>query len=629
SDVSVQSADVGTAFCERFIDTYIVVTNTGSARITVADLRLDRPGCLVIDTLPVTIAAGDSLRVRVRVKTGSVRGSDSVTALVRVLPCDTVYACMLRWIRDTRPGAVSPRAVRMQETFSCSAVSIDTTVSCLIGRDEGTVHTVLCEGSVSYTGTLPLLITRSTAVPLAVRWTPMPMATRGRAGLVVRSDGCDDTLWVEVDGMARMPRISAPDSVETGPILVCADSAVVVDFALRSADSTLWRIMAVSAPPEVALDRTIGDSAMGVFSIRARVTPQRVGAFAYPVDITVRPCDTTVRIWVQGTGITAILSHTDTLTITEPMVGRSTITSVVLHNTGTEPVTISGIDHAPRDPFATVAFVPDLPCIIASGDSLRCFIRLLQECGDHVDSLVFLTTNPCAPREKLVLNSQARAVTRFRIPDVEVRVGDTGVVPVLMDGRPSIETSMLDSFTVEIAVRPADLWVTDGADDRCSWMCTSGDSLTRIRINGRWRNDDTIAVIPVRTLLSTAVSTPVTFDRNSGFGWTAHPCDVAYTDGSVIFGDVCGSRWLRSVSWSPTPTYVVAPNPTSGELSIIPTGTHPSPYLLTIVDALGMVRETVACAGMQVIDLRHLPDGMYGLRLVSGADLQTRCVIKR
>lgn len=617
TDVSVLSTTIDTVFCQRVVDTSLVIRNTGTATVTVTSVEFDRRGSDVIDALPVTVAGGDSVRVRVRVTTGSTLGPDSAVATVRFVPCDTVVTAALGWTRGTRVLSMTPSTVRMNEVFSCAAIDVDTTVTFTMGSKGGVITAVVCRGTVAYRGPLPVTIGNDSTVAVPLRWSPQPSATRGTAGLVRRSDGCDDTVWVEVDGVARMPRMSAPDTLRAGDILICANTPAIVDIPLRSSDFSVWRIAAISAPREVIVDRIVGDSITGNGTVRARVAPGAVGPFTYVVELTLLPCDTTIRVWLSGKGITSVLSHADTTDIIEPIIGRSKLSPLVVRNTGTEPVTVTGVANTLHEPFASIAFVPALPCTLSPGDSLVCFVRLLQRYGRHADSLILTTSNPCAPRERQFVVTQAGALTRVRMPDLFLPIGTVGMIPILMDGRPSIEPTLLDTFTVDIAVRSEHLSVTDGSDAHAVWTCTGRDSRTHIRVTGRWQGGDTLAVIPARVLMSTSASTPLTFTRTPGFVWSSQTCDMEYADGSVTFGDVCGDRSLRMVSLTSAIPFSMAPNPASEILTIVPDDVVDGAYHVSVVNSIGVEMLRHQGKGPLELMVRDLTPGFYLVRITS------------
>jgi hypothetical protein len=608
----VRPLDLGDVFCDKTIDTSIIVVNLGNAPGFVSGFTCPSANVTLMDKLPIPLGARDSIRVRIRVATGNNAGPNATTVNVRLSPCDTIVSNLLTWNRQNRLNTISPRTVTMPQLYSCAAVSSDTTISCTIRGSNGIITDIVATGSVSSRTTLPMIVVDGQSIPLVLRWTPVPGTTRGRAGVVMFFEGCYDTLWVDVDGVVNMPRMSAPDSVSADDVVLCAGNPTVVDVPLVSLDSTTWFVSGITSPGEVSLDVAIGDTLRGTRVVRASVQPSVLGTYAYTVGIRLSPCDTLITFVITGRAIDARLSHADTIPFVQKIIGRKDQRKALFVNSGDVAIDVLSVEPLAPKPFRLLSTRPTVPCTLQPGDSLACDMELLQRYGSHLDSLVLITTNPCQQRSIVVLTSEAYATTLLYMPDITSDIGATEVVPVFMDGRPEIDSSLLDSFRLQIRVLTSDLAVRDGLSSSASWSCKEDDTTTIITINGRWRGGDTIAMIPMQTLLSKSTSTPLMFVETPGFQWVNQPCDVVYRDGSVILGDVCSGRAVRLVSIGQRKAVVVAPNPASDWALIVPDErVVRSPYSVHLFDQLGKLVLAKTCAGQTPIDLNGLNTGLY------------------
>jgi hypothetical protein len=139
-----------------------------------------------------------------------------------------------------------------------------------------------------------------------------------------------------------------------------------------------------------------------------------------------------------------------------------------------------------------------------------------------------------------------------------------------------------------------------------------------VQIRGRWQGGDTLATIPMQTLLSASSSTPLLFIREPGFTWVGQTCDVEYQDGSVILNDVCSGRRTRLVSVGHLKPITISPSPARDVFTLTP---NPSvldgDYDVDIIDALGRTVSAFHASGTQRFDCSELTAGMYIVRITT------------
>jgi hypothetical protein len=622
--------NLGDVFCDKVIDTTVLVVNLGNVPGTVSNVTFSNPNAALVDTLPKQLVPYDTARVRVRIMTGSVSGPNSTLVNVTVSPCDTVVSTLITWNRQNRLNTITPRTVVMPELYTCTGASRDTIVTFKIQGSSGEITNIITTGSVSATAALPIVVADGQAVPIALRWMPSVSQQEGRAGIVLQFEGCSDTLWIDVDGVLHMPRMTAPDTVRVPDVLICTAIPTLVDIPLVSLDSTTWFVDEVVAPSEVAVSAVRGDSLRGTRMIQASVLPKVLGPFSYTISIRLIPCDTTIVVVLTGTAIAAELTHADTVVFTQPMIGRTARRSIPFVNSGSLPIDVVAIEPLSPQPFEFLGSTPAIPCTIAPGDTLTCDVEITQRYGKHLDSLVVVTTNPCKPRAGVVLVSEAYATTTLYMPDIESEIGADEMIPVLMDGRPMIDSTLLDSFRLEITVHAQDLAVSSGSYINSSWTCKTSDTLRNVIIRGRWLGGDTLARIPMRTLLSSSTSTPLRFVTMPGFEWIGQQCDVVYRDGSVLLGDVCSGRTVRLVSIGQNKPVVLSPNPVSNVLHLSPhQDLIKGPYVVSVYDQLGNLMITAQASGAVSIDVSSLHAGMYVVRINDSSDVYSEPLIKQ
>lgn len=627
SDLRITSRDLDTVYCATVIDTTVWFVNTGNASARITSLQANS-SFTVIDSLPIVVQSNDSALVRVRLTTNDSPGRTTIALRATVSPCDSILLGSITWWRARRITTALPGIVRMPDVFSCSTIRVDTMLMLTVNGHSGIITSIISEGAVSTPNFTPLNVRDGVPFSLSLQWTPSRKQTQGRVGLILHADMCDDTLWVSVDGTARLPRMSAPDTIRVNDILLCKGIGAEVRFTCASNDSTLWQLVKISAPDKVQVDRVAGDSAIGSMSFLIRILPKNRGAFVYAVDVTFAPCDTTLRILLSGTALDAALTHDDSITIVEPVVGRNRIQSLPFINTGTTPLLVKSIRTSNAQPFRIITTVPGIPCTLQPSDSLTCFVELTQRYGEHRDTVIVSTDNPCTPQEQVLLRTNAAPVTRLLLPDIFSTIGSRIRIPIILEGRPAIEPWLLDSFALDLILLPEHLRSENGSDATCRWQCSASDTATIVHVIGKWDGSDTLATLPALTLLSSAESTPLRFLRSPGCSWLSQPCNFEYRDGSIVFADVCGGRALRLSEMVAPTLFTLTPNPASEHITITPQGGISEDYEVRIYSGLGQELMVQRAKGSTSIDIHGLPTGVYAVHITLKGISVVRVMVK-
>ena len=323
------------------------------------------------------------------------------------------------------------------------------------------------------------------------------------------------------------------------------------------------------------------------------------------------PCDTVVTLRVQGTAIDAAMQVTPRIDFTERFIGRRQVLQASYTNSGTSPVTIR-VASVPSAPFRILRIEPPPPVQLPPGERIVIDAEYLQTYGSWADSIVLERIDPCPTLLVTQLRGIGSALTRVRIPDVRVGTGQSVSVPVLIDGRPDIDPALLDSFEVRFAWKSTEAFLRDGSAAQSAWRVeTIGDS-SRVRILGRWGGTDTLAAIPVLSLLSVTESTDLVFDKAEGFRWIGQTSDVQYDDGMMLIDDVCAGRTLRNVAIGSSRP-VIQPVPVRDVMHVLLPGSVDGMVTVVFSDMLGRTVLLHSAMVIKSADIHQLSVDVNGL----------------
>ncbi|MBU3698678.1 MAG: T9SS type A sorting domain-containing protein [Candidatus Kapabacteria bacterium] len=629
-NVSFDRLDLGVLRCAVPIDTFIVLRNR-MPRVAPITLWTVSDSTLVRILTPVdSVAALDSVRVRVRISPGESQGSRSATITAVVSPCDSAFVGRIDWQRTDRVIDLKPDTVIMPTVETCTSRSTQLDVSLVIDGADVVVENVLSDDFVSIAQNTPFTTLNGRATPVTIIWTPTRSTTSGRLGFVIRDSACLDTLWMTVTGKVKAPFLVAPALVQADTVVLCRDSVLLVRIPVTADTATPWVVDSITCTGPGTVLNPRGDTLRGTDTILVQVQPGFVGNYEVVAQIRLVPCDTVVTIRIRGTAIDVAMQATPLIRYTERYIGRRQILQATFLNTGTTPATI-GVVSVPSAPFRILRFEPPPPLRLLPGQSIVVDVEYLQTYGSFADSIVLDVVDPCPLRLVTQLRGIGTAVTRVRIPDVSVATGQTVSVPVLLEGRPDIAPEILDSFAVQFAWNASEASASAGESDATAWRVDRAGDSSLITIIGKWNGTDTLAVVPFLSLLSVSDATGLNFDRSRGFAWTDQQSDIEYDDGSLTMDDICAGRRLRNVAVRNTPRPSVRPLPVDDVLHVVfPAHLAGNSFDITITDAQGRLLHSSKHTGADVsVDVSHLASGQYFVRISSDTSIYSTPIIVR
>lgn len=584
-NVTVDLLDLGTIRCDRTIDTSVVIRNRGALTARLRALTDSASAARWTSALPDSLAGGDIALARIRLVPGPRKGADTALLKIGLSPCDSMIIGRVIWRREDRVIDIRPDTVVMPMLETCTTRSSSIDVDLVFEGADVIVENILSDAVASAALVTPFAAADRRRIKTRITWTPTRSSATGRIGFIVRDSACLDTLWTTVYGSVKAPFLIAPVNVQADTMVLCRDSLVRVPIAVLADTAAPWVIDSVAATGPGIVVNPVGDTLRGSDTIVVHARPTAPGAYEIIARIRLVPCDTVVIIRIRGTAIDAAIQSTPRIEYTERFIGRRQVLQATYTNSGTSAATIR-VASVPSAPFRVLRITPPPPVRVLPGESIVIDAEYLQTFGVFTDSIVLERVDPCPTRIVTLLRGEGTAITRVRIPDVNVATGKTVDVPVLLDGRPDIDTSLLDSFEIRFAWKSTEASAADGSSLSNTWRVErSGDS-SRISIPGAWNGTDTLAVVPMLSLLSVAESTDLVFDKADGFRWLGQTSDVLYDDGLLVIDEVCAGRRLRNVALGGTRP-LIQPVPVQDVMHVQLPGSVSGPVMIVISDMLG------------------------------------------
>lgn len=613
--------------CTSMMDTALWLFNNSNTDATIRSITSPSPNATITFPSAVVLKPGERYRIPVAVNLPTNSPATAVRIDVGITPCDTAITAFIVVQRNDRVITMSPQRIDMPEQTGCTFTPVDTTIYVRFSSsntDPLAITDIIEQGAVRLNFPKQFATRPNVDIMIPIQWIPSAAMSAGRLGFVIQDGACIDTQWIDIDGKVNAPRIAATPFVDVSTLILCQNSRAEVDVELTSQDTTTWEVSDVSIVGSATTDITIGTRFVSRRTVRVNVTPTQVGPYEIILTIRLQPCDTNVVIRIRGNAVDVSADGTPLLVYTEPVIGRRQSLRSAYTNTGTTDIHISAVT-APQAPFTITTTTPVVPCVLTPGQQLFVDVELLQRFGVHVDSLVVTVDAPCLGTLTTVLQAEATAITGVAMPDLTAGIGVLDTVPVLLVRRPAIDSALLGEFRVSISWNARDLAVTAGQDARASWDVELIDDTIVTNIIGRWDGSDTLALIPVTTLLSPSTRTDLLFIREPGFLWTGQQSLVEYDDGSMTIDDVCATRNIRTILFNGVGALTIAPHPVRETLTLHFDVDRSHSAVIEIINVMG---QTVLSATTTIdrecsIDVHELARGSYILRATIGTAERT------
>lgn len=390
--------------CSTIPDTTFVLSNISNSQVVIDRVDVDPPFKIVSPSFPATIAPGDSLRVTVRVGSGSGDISGQAVFSFRADKCSTALSVALSASRLLPVAVLNPAKILPFELNACDEYR-DTVV---VLRNDGAVALTLdyvkCPPAMKLLTSLPVVVRPGRVVELRLRAQPSGQPT-GAGEIVLHIAECDTSLVLPVD--VRKPGASFALAADNGgdtlffdAVYNCAEQVqkrkVRIDVAFEKGDPVDVSVSAVSLSSSAVFSTTLlagTKLAAGESWFDVEFIPASDGTYTAVLSVTFQPCGITKKIVLIGQKLSAAMAAPAGVLFGTVQQGGSRTMRVVYRNTGTAPVRCASL--RTNAPFRVVATVPALPAVIAPGDSLLADTEFTAGDGEVQETMVLYALEPC------------------------------------------------------------------------------------------------------------------------------------------------------------------------------------------------------------------------------------------
>lgn len=221
---------------------------------------------------------------------------------------------------------------------------------------------------------LPVTIQPSSELPLNIRVVPGTLTGSFTQTLDLRFGPCENTgRSIVISGILEGASATLTGTGVIGPITTCGlpvtdSTELVLTVGNGTTPGVSVSDVAITGP--FAVDLVPGDGIVGSRSIRVRATVSSDGIVSGSITVQLQPCSIVVSLPLQviGRAVSASLSRTNLDFGTIAASTSAGDLSVVVRNTGTDTINVSGT--FPAAPFIIRNVEPSLPARLAPGDTL-------------------------------------------------------------------------------------------------------------------------------------------------------------------------------------------------------------------------------------------------------------------
>ena len=440
------TVDFGTiGSCQNAVSKSIQVTNTGTERITIAQISLPTGFAVVSPAPGFVIAPGETVTVQLLFApagTGVVTG----TASLRATPCDVI-------------SSFSVRGERVQGEVSLSQAGIDFGVftACPTGSDIREVRSF----TLNNTGTSPVTVRAPLLSPpfylltafgtrdlgpgesftIDIQYRPFALDQNRAVAAVIRfpyvSQSCNDTLQASLTAASYYPAAAvAESSIDVGFVLNCvgyADTSVTVTNT-----SQVPLIVAGNRSGLVTIQGLPDTLAPGVTrTYTARITPQAgAGSFTVNDSLVTQPCSLPLPMEFTGTWFRGRFSA-DQADLTLPTIDLCDTGMVAAVGGFTLQATqTNGLRATIHDVISPAPFSVDLVAGSTITSQIPVTITASPNTAGTFSDTIKVVVGPCYDTVTVVVSCTVRATDR----SVSITSTDYGV---LGDGESSQQTIVI------------------------------------------------------------------------------------------------------------------------------------------------------------------------------------------
>lgn len=423
-------------WCAAAFDTVVTLSNDGDRAVTLTEGRVLGSGFVLLDTLPITVASGGKVSLRLRVIPPPL-GAIAVAVLqISAAPCGLSLAIGLGVERRAKDSLVVPDStLNFGSIVGCRGVDvgIDTVIVLRnIGRDTVTVTGALIPTPFTFSTlpSFPVTVPPGDSLMLPLRYvTSRTSQDQGDLLIVYRSQGCLDTLRIALRGSREDVRVAPSQETITLPDVLQCKSNADTTVVLTNLSGVPVTIDSVATQRGAFVLRRLPFTLQANSSdtVTLRLVPSQAGADSGSVTFYTNPCREPLRFDLRGRkeGVVLAFDPPDLLrfpTILSCALSDTVEMTAIIRNSGNHPSPAEILSYnITGDP----SFVLDpavVGLVIPSGEERTIRIKFIaSSVGAHSGQLE-LVTAPCG--DTLRLNLDARVES----PQLEVTGGSFGGV---------------------------------------------------------------------------------------------------------------------------------------------------------------------------------------------------------
>jgi len=635
---TVQPGSIGfgsSTSCETVVrDTVVIIRNGSTGTMTVEPGLVAAPFNVIEPTTPTTLAAGETLAVRIRyTPTANGTFNDVVRLAFQAGACRDTLRVNLNATRANVAVRIEPSSFVMPELKGCETTR-DTTLTLFNDSDVPVTVELSPQPNgwwaVSPSGPITIPARNSAQVRIEAR-----PALEGQTSetFTFKVRPCDQTIAVKGTITKQGMVLSAPYILDFGEVAWCPpfnDASVRRDsmFYINGIEGTA-SIASLRLPADFTTTLTEGMQFPPDTRVAFAVTwrPTRTGAYLDSIVIVLQPCDIRHVIVVKGSATTPSL-RAETPVVNAGTIAQTTSGTVRFTNDGTAPIGVVLTSPATTTITATR---PALPATLAPGAVIDIDYRTVCDGRTDVSDTIradfaSATAPECASATKTVITARCS-------DDVPVSIGGTNVVdtvavttgqrfrlPIRLVSSTGLSALANKAWSADIAYDPAIL-VGSGTTPDCFTAGQAGPCT--ITLTGT--TTDTTGTLTELDFTAVLGNTSHSDVKLVGFTWSDAPdATMTLVDGHVTITDICpvdGGRYL--VPKANGLRIGIHPVPAADEMTIDLEGLGKEGAMWTMHSSIG--REVAAGTfqpdasgtGHTLVDVKSIAAGTYVLTITA------------
>ena len=440
------------------------LTNSGASDVTVRAPLVSPPFYLLTQFTTVNLAPSESFTIEIQYRPLGPDLDRGVTDVIGFpftsVNCnDTLQATL-------QAGTFFPRLELAEDQIDLGFVLqcagyVDTVLEVRNTSPVDASVTGNVSPNVSLTG-IPIIVPAGESRFVPLRVTPNP----GVGGFAVRDtiigEACDQRFGVRFSGTWFAGQFTGdPDVLDVPAVSLCGgpDSSTAT-FTITASQTNGLRapVTFVDISPPFSVDLQVGTTIISDLDVVVTYQPTLAGFDVDTVIVVFGPCGDTVRTVVRGearsAARTTLIDDPDFGVIGD---GQTAQRRLVITNTGGTDLPVEGLEGVSA-PFSIVSSTPDLPTVLAPGDSAVVILEYVYFGPDRRDTTTITSrsSGPCADSVTITLTGATTPSEPLEgivvvIPeDLTADIGASVDIPVTLTSTDPLQGAGLNSITVDI-----------------------------------------------------------------------------------------------------------------------------------------------------------------------------------